>query len=97
VSPAVIPSKFFVVDANKFRKGVGKIVQVSIRYAVPWYEYMPVWGGLVKKLECNLRIDEAKVRSVSVCKEVDRAKEFLLLPILIIEASKGVLTIVTVD
>ena len=93
----VVPSKFFVVDVSKFRRGVKKIVQVSIRYATPWYEYVPDWGGLVKKMECNVVIDERKVRAISVCKEVGKAKEFLLMPILFIEASKDVLTVVTVD
>jgi hypothetical protein len=97
VDPVELPSKFFVVDASKFRRGYKKIIQVSIRYATPWFEYRLDWGGLVKKLRCDVMIDEQRVRVTSICREVDKAKEFLLMPVLIIRPSEDVLTVVTVD
>jgi len=87
----------FEISYKIFRNGIRKVIQVSLSRATPWYEYRLALDGLVRKMECNVVIDEQKVRAISVCKEVKKAKEFLLQPVLFIEASKDVLTVVTVD
>jgi hypothetical protein len=87
----------FVVNVSKFREGVRKIIQVSLSRGAPWYEYVLDWGGLVKKMECNVVVDEHRVSITSMCREVEKAKSFTLTPVLIIRPSKDVLTVVTVD
>jgi hypothetical protein len=87
----------FEVNYKLFMKGIRKVIQVSLSRATPWYEYRLGLDGLVRKMECNVAIDTARVKTVSVCREVDKAREFLILPVLVIEPSKDVLTVVTVD
>jgi hypothetical protein len=87
----------FEINYKLFRKGVSKVIQVSLNRATPWYEYRLGLDGLVRKMECNVVVDTARVKAASVCREVDKSKSFILLPVLIIEPSGDVLTVVTVD
>jgi hypothetical protein len=87
----------FTVDRNLFRKGIKKVIQVFLSRATPWYEYVLGVDGMVHKMECNVTIDEEKVESRSVCKEVEKKKVFDLKAILIINARKDVVTVVTPD
>jgi len=87
----------FEVNSKLFGKKVRKVIAVSIQRASPWYEFVRGADGMIKKRECRIVIDDVHMRAVNVCRDVDKAKEFLLLPILVIEAGHGVLTVVTAD
>jgi hypothetical protein len=87
----------FEVNYKLFREGVRKVIQVSLSRGAPWYVYTIDWGGMVKKSECTVVIDEFRVKATSICREVEKAKSFTLTPVLIIRSSEDVLTVVTVD
>jgi hypothetical protein len=81
-----------VVDYRLFRKGVRRVVVKSVRHGNPWREYVLDWGGMVREMECSTAVNSLKASIDVVCKEVGRAREYTLKPIIVIENNNGVLT-----
>jgi len=85
------------IDYKLFRKGVSKVVAKSIKYAVPWREYVIDWGGVVRELECTVEYIDARKTVDAVCREVGRAVEYKLNPIITIENHNDVITVLVGD
>jgi hypothetical protein len=86
-----------MINYGVFRKRVRRDVAKSIRYAVPWREYVLDWGGMVRELECSTAVNSFKVSIDVVCKEVGRAREYVLNPVIAIENDNGVVTVLEGD
>jgi hypothetical protein len=87
----------FVINYKLFRRGVRRVVAKSIKYAVPWREYVIDWGGMVREMECTVEYIDAKKTVDAVCRDVGRAMEYTLKPIITIKNYNGVLTILAGD
>jgi len=87
----------FVINYKLFRRGVRKVVVKSIKYAVPWREYVIDWGGMVRELGCTVEYIDAKKTVDAVCREVGRAREYKLDPILTIKNGNEVVTVLVGD
>jgi hypothetical protein len=80
----------FKIDYRLFRRGVRKVVAKSVKCAAPWREYVIDWGGVVRELECTTAVNNLKLSIDVVCREVGRAREYVLNPIITIENNNGV-------
>jgi hypothetical protein len=87
----------FKIDYRLFRRGVRRVVVKSVKYAVPWREYVIDWGGIVRELECTVEYIDARRTVDAVCREVGRAREYELNPIITIENGNGVVTALVAD
>jgi hypothetical protein len=87
----------FEVNYNLFRRGVRRVVVKSVRYGNPWREYVLGWGGMVRELECTTAVNSFKFSVDVVCREVGRAREYTLKPIITIENDNGVVTVLVGD
>jgi hypothetical protein len=86
-----------VINYSLFRKRIKRVVVKSIRYSVPWREYVLDWGGMVRELECSTVVNSLKLSIDVVCKEIGRSREYLHIPILVIENDNGVVTVLVGD
>jgi hypothetical protein len=86
-----------IIDYKLFRRGVRRVVAKSIKYAVPWREYVLDWGGMVRELECTVEYIDAKKTVDTVCREVGRAREYTLKPIITIKNDNEVVTVLVGD
>jgi hypothetical protein len=85
------------INRDLFRKHIKRIVAKHIRHAVPWREYVLDWGGVVREMECTTAVSSFKASVDVVCREVGRAREYTLKPIITIKNDNGVLTILAGD
>jgi hypothetical protein len=88
----VIAITLLVINRDLFRKRIKRVVVKSVSHAVPWREYVLDWGGMVREMECSTAVNSLKASIDVVCKEVGRAREYTLKPIIVIENDNGVLT-----
>jgi hypothetical protein len=86
-----------VVDYKLFKRGFKKVVVKSVRRGNPWREYVLGWGGMVREMECTTAVNSFKASVDVVCREVGRAREYTLKPIIAIENDNGVLTALVGD
>ena len=86
-----------VVNYSLFKKGVRRVVVKSVRYGNPWREYVLDWGGMVREMECSTAVNSIKLSVDVVCREVGRAREYTLKPIITIENDNGILTALVGD
>ena len=86
-----------IIRRDLFRRGVSKVVAKSIKYAVPWREYVIDWGGMVRELECTVEYIDARKTVDAVCREVGRAVEYKLNPIITIKNENDVITVLVGD
>ena len=86
-----------IINRDLFKKRIKRVVVKSIRYSVPWREYVLSWDGMVREMECTTAVNSFKVSVDVVCREVGRAREYTLKPIIAIENDNGVLTALVGD
>jgi hypothetical protein len=86
-----------IINRDLFRKRIKRVVVKSVKRGVPWREYVLSWDGMVREVECTTAVNSLKASIDVVCKEVGRAREYLYIPILVIENDNGVLTILAGD
>jgi hypothetical protein len=86
-----------VVDYRLFRKGVRRVVVKGVSHAVPWREYVLGWDGMVRELECTVEYIDARKTVDAVCREVGRAVEYNLNPIIMIKNDNDVITVLVGD
>lgn len=87
----------FTINYRLFKKGVRRVVVKSVRYGNPWREYVLGWGGMVREMECTTAVSNFKPSVDVVCREVGRAREYTLKPIIVIENDNGVVTVLVGD
>jgi hypothetical protein len=85
------------IDYKLFKNGVRRVVVKGVKRGVPWREYVLDWSGLVKELECSTAVNSFKASIDVVCKEIGRAREYVLNPTLVIENDNGVVTVLAGD
>jgi hypothetical protein len=86
-----------IIDYKLFKRGFKKVAVKSVRHGNPWREYVLDWGGMVRELECTTAVNSFKPSVDVVCREVGRAREYTLKPIIVIENDNGVLTALVGD
>jgi len=86
-----------IINQRLFGRRVKKVVAKCVSQAVPWREYVLDLGGMVRELECTTAVNAFKPSVDIVCREVGRAREYKIKPIITIENDRGVLTILVGD
>jgi hypothetical protein len=86
-----------IISSDLFRRGARRVVVKSVKRGVPWREYVLDWGGVVRELECSTSVNSLKPSIDVVCREVGRAREYILIPILVIENDNGIVTALVGD
>ena len=85
------------INRDLFRRGFKRVVVKSVSQAVPWREYVLDWGGMVREVECTTAASNFKTSVDAVCREVGRAREYKIKPIITIENDNGVVTVLVGD
>jgi hypothetical protein len=86
-----------IINQRLFGRRVKKVVAKCVSQAVPWREYVIDWGGVVRELECTVEYIDARKTVDAVCREVGRAVEYKLNPIITIENHNDVITVLVGD
>jgi hypothetical protein len=86
-----------VINRDLFKKRVKRVVVKGVKQGVPWREYVLGWDGVVRELECSTSVNSLKPSIDVVCREVGRAREYILIPILVIENDNGIVTALVGD